>query len=449
MVRNSVYCKISLPLIMVLSVCYSRAQLLCDTALYSSGISYCVMNVRDYSFNELLNEGINTMAKQLAEVHAPVKAARPAIKGYIKRHHFILDKKTRRKTSYRVINFEYPSHSPSGEPILLSGTVTVPILNGNRPQRMLVYHRILVADNSVSPSNSLPIEAVLSADNTICVFPDYYGCGVTEGCSLPYAALNYHACCAAECALAALEILQDSGCVLDTGFYSWNTGYSQAGGYALAMHRFIEDSLSYSAQKRLNLRWSFCVNGAYMPSVLYQSAILNGDMGDTPSVFLQGLQGLFVSHSEQMDTLSVRDFLSDKALSSGMDSILNTYNNGLWGLVDKLDGRDKSHNPADYFSPSVLDTATDLYKTLMSVLKLDDCASGWSPQSCVVLCSSRNDHLIPYHIAEQTYNQLSSAGGCCYLHTPKINSPHFLSGFFYFLNLLHYNENELYERWRN
>ena len=415
----------------------------------NSDSRYHVTKIRDYSFNELLNEGISTAARQLDVLHMPVRQLKPIIKMHIKQHHFILGKEERSRAIFRTISFTYPSISPKGEPVMLSGLITIPILNGYRPQCMLIYHRLLATYNNIAPSNSIPIEAVLAADNTVCVFPDYFGCGITEGNPLPFTALNYHARCAAECVISAFEILQDNGIVLDTEFYTWNTGYSQAGGYALATHKYIENSLSNSLKERINLRWSLCCDGIYTPDKLYETVIHKGDMGSTPSIFLQSLRGLFSSHSEQLEGLSISSFLSDNALNLGIDSILHTYDNGLWDLAYRLGKLDRSHNPAYYFCPMALDTASILYKKIIYVLSLDNCLSNWQPRSCVVLSHSRTDKSIPFRLTRQAYNKLSDNDGCCFIHTPALDGSHLFCGFFYIFNLLHFNENELYYKYTN
>lgn len=442
--------KTGLAIILSLMVCaHSHAQYMTDTELSQDSVTYHVINIKDYSFKELLNEGINTATHQLDVLHIPFQMFECAIKCHIKRHHFLLSKDERKMALFRAITFTYQSITPTGEPTLLSGLVTIPILDGKKPQRMLIYHRLLSTLNSIAPSNSLPIEAVLTADNTVCVFPDYYGCGITEGNPLPFTALNYHARCATECVLAALDILQDNKIILDPEFYTWNSGYSQAAGFAMATHRFIETQLPDTLTNRINIRWSLCCDGIYSPAKLYETAILNNNLGGTPAVYLQSLRGLFYSKPNQLDGLSVHDLLSDNAIESGIDSILNMQDNGFWDLYDRLDRRDKSSNPSHYFTPQVIDTSTSLYKKIMSVLNNDDCITGWQPKSCIVLCHSKNDNTIPYSLSEQVYHHFSDTGACCSLHPIKFNKSHIISGFLYFYDLLHLNEQELYNKYTN
>ena len=414
----------------------------------NADMSYSVQSSRDYTYRKLRNEGIETMARQLDVLHVPIRPFKGIITGHIGRHHFELNqgKNRLRKTTFRAVSFTYPSVAPNGEPVMLSGLVTFPVLQENKPSQMLIYHRILATSYSIAPSNSLPFEAVLTADNTICVFPDYYGCGVTEGKPLPFIALNYHAQCAADCVLAALKVVQDAGIELADDFHTWNTGYSQGAGYALATQRYIETSLADSLAKRINLRWSLCGGGIYTPMKLYEYSVLNREMGSTPMVFVQGLRSLFNGHKERMDTLCLNNFLSVKSFELGLDSIFNAYDDGLWDLSVKVERITESHDPADYFHPATLDTTTALYHKLVEVFGLDDCIENWQPQAPVVMYHSKNDNCIPYPLAVQAYNQLSGSSDKCVLYSPSTNKSHVYTSVFFFAKLLRLSEDELYKK---
>ena len=445
--------KQSFLLILLLIVCNIHTSLWGAVSVHTpivpekNNITYHVIGIRDYLFEELIDEGVSTLARQLDVLHVPVRQGSFVIKCHIRRHHFLINKENRRKIAFRAISFIYPSVTPQGDSVMLSGLVTVPFFLGSKPSRMLIYHHLTCVSNAIAPSNSLPIAAVLTADNTICVFPDYYGCGVTQDGILPYTSLNYHARCATECALAALDIVRDIGLDLAPEFYTWNTGYSQGAGYALATHKYIETVLPDSLSRRINLHWSLCCNGIYNPSKLFESAIINNDMGTTPSIYLQALRGLFSVHQESFAGLSMRDFLSDKAIESDIDSLLLTYDDGLWDFADRLDGRDKSHSPADYFCQKILDTSTSLYKTLVATFELDDCAAGWHPKSPVVICHSKNDKTIPFYLALLAQRQLSTENDRCIMFVPKVNRSHVFSAFCYYTLLLGLNEDELFNRY--
>lgn len=425
-----------------------RAQTSQNTISNNDTDSYVILNIQDYKFNKVINKGITTTAREMDVLHVPIRWCRLFIWEHIRRHHFALNQGKRRvrKTVFRAIAFAYPSVSPQGEPIMLSGLVTMPVLSGNRPKRMLVYHRILAPSYKIAPSNSIPIEAVLTADNTICVFPDYYGSGVTEGCPTPYTALNYHARCAVDCVLAALKIVHDEGIDLDDDFYTWNTGYSQGGGYALATHRYIETMLPDSLVRRINLRWSLCGGGIYQPEKLFGFFISKGDMGSTPSIYFQALRGVFNGHPECVEGLTIRDYLSDNAIQLGLDSILESPDDGFWDLASKIDDLCQSNDPTEYFNPLMSDTLSYLYKCLNSALSSDDCVMGWHPQNTVVFYHSENENCVPFqHVLEAKW-QLKGIDYNCIISTPPKEKSHFQTGFKYFKMLLRLDEKELYER---
>lgn len=427
----------------------SHAQTRNDTLSCNLNIEreYELLSIKELSFDEILSEGVATLSKQLSTINVPIRQFQFLIKWYIRHHHFTIEKKELKKAKFKVISYAYPTLSPQGDCIMLSGLVSFPNIKNNKIKRMLIYHRILASSNKIAPSNNIPIEAVLSVDNTICVFPDYYGCGITEGNPLPYMALNYHAMTATDCMLTAIKIIRDNGIITDSDFYTWNTGYSQGGGYALSTHKYIENNLPDSLSKTINLRWSLCGNGIYNPSNMYKKAVLENNLGTTPSAYYQSIRGLLRLHRHSLDSMSFDDILSTKAKYSKVDSILNTPDDGMWDLEIRIGNLTKSNVASDHFSSLALDTTSSLYKTIYKEFSLDNCDEGWQPNAAVVLYHSKRDNLISYDMAHEAFEKLTNNNGNCTIISPKINRGHFISAFFYFSQLLLYNEEELFHKY--
>jgi hypothetical protein len=442
--------KKALLFVLLLSVCFSlESRTITNNYADSVSTTYRILDIHDYTFKQLLNEGINTAARQLDVLHVPVRQFGFVIKWHIKTHRFVLNKGKNKvkKTTFRAIAFAYPSVSPKGDTIMLSGLVTIPIINDNKPANMLVYHRIVAPSYQIAPSNSLPIEAVLTADNTICVFPDYYGCGITEGEPFAYTALNYHARCATDCVLTALTIIKDAGIELDDEFYTWNMGYSQGGGYALAMHKYIETELPDSLASQINLKWSLCGDGVYTPIELYKNALATNHMGSTPAVYLEGLRSIFYSHPECLDTLQMSDFFSEEALNTKLDSLLLVHDDSLWDMVDRLDELVENKDPRYYFAPTVLDTCSAIFEAMAEAFDLDDCAKGWHPSSTVVLYHSKRDKCIPYKHMSVVYPMLSENDGDCCLYTPVFNGSHVQTSVLFYAKFLRLREDKLFKKY--
>lgn len=427
---------------LILSICASLAA-------QSTTTDYCNMEVRDYTYKDLLNEGITTLRHQLEILNVPIKQFKFVIKWHINRHNFALNEGNRRlrKTTFRAIAYTYPSVSPKGDTIMLSGLVTMPILNDNKPNSVLVYHRIVAPSYTIAPSNSLPIEAILTADNTVCVFPDYYGCGITEGEPFAYTALNYHARCATDCVLAALKIIKDEGIELNDDYYTWNVGYSQGGGYALSMHKYIETSLPDSLASKINLKWSLCGDGVYIPIELYKNSLATNNMGSTPAIYLEGLRSIFYSHKDCLSDYNMSDFFSDEALNTKLDSLLLNHDDSLWDMVDRLDELVENKDPRYYFAPMVLDTCSAIFKAMAAAFDLDDCAKGWHPSSTVVLYHSKRDKCIPYKHVSVVYPMLSENDGDCCLYTPVFNGSHVQTSVLFYAKFLRLREDKLFKKY--
>lgn len=424
---------------LVLFVCVSlRAQ--------STAEEYRIISIHDYTFNELMSEGIETLRHQLDIINVPIKQFRFIIKYHIKRHRFALNKGKNqlKKTTFRAIAYAYPSVSSKGDAIMLSGLITMPILDNNKLNSVLVYHRIMAPSYRIAPTNSIPLEAVLSADNTLCVFPDYYGCGITEGEPFAYTALNYHARCATDCLLTAFKIIKDEGVELDNDYYTWNVGYSQGGGYALAVHKYIETSLSDSLSSLINLKWSLCGDGIYAPIELYKNALATKNMGSTPAVYLKGLQSILYIHQGCLEDFQISDFFSDDALEVKLDSLLLDKDDSLWEMSDRLNELVEKSDPQHYFSNYALDTNSVMFKSITAAFDLDACVRGWQPCAPVVLYHSKRDHCIPYQHAVMAYAILNDDNGSCFLYSPKINGSHVQTSVLFFAKLLKLREDKLF-----
>ena len=103
---------------------YLQSQSLSKDFAYNTSSPYCIIDVKDYTFDQLLNEGTNTIRRQLGVLNIPVKRFEFVIKGHIRNHHFTLNKGKHRlkNTSFRAIAYSYPSVTPKGEVIMLSGS---------------------------------------------------------------------------------------------------------------------------------------------------------------------------------------------------------------------------------------------------------------------------------------------------------------------------------------
>ena len=140
-------------------------------------------------------------------------------------------------------SFVYPSTDPYGDPVTLSGMLTIPndILNNEvRSDGILLFNHFTYSDTSWSPSNGfLFVEPVFLCNpltpNYILVESDLYGFGVSS--RFPQAFVQGHANerASLDCILAARQLLRSMN--INEGSLTFNVGYSSGGFEALATQR--------------------------------------------------------------------------------------------------------------------------------------------------------------------------------------------------------------------
>ena len=82
-----------------------------------------------------------------------------------------------------VYNFVYPSTDPDGNPVTLSGTISLgDSVTRHRPAKgLMLYNHFTVYRADQCPTRGdLSIQKVMARSPLITISPDYYGFGITE-----------------------------------------------------------------------------------------------------------------------------------------------------------------------------------------------------------------------------------------------------------------------------
>ena len=189
----------------------------------TSSFSYSIIESKDFSFSELLAQGLDTEDKKLKVFNAPINDFRSLISFFIRMHNFeMCGLCFSKEKMFRMVKYVYKTKSYDGSDIVLSGMAVFPCKGGNDLKRMMVYCDYVAAGEGFAPSESLPVQTVIAADNTLCVFPDYYGFGFTRDKAHPYMNLICQGRQAVDCAVSAYEIAK-TNVSIDTNFYTWIT----------------------------------------------------------------------------------------------------------------------------------------------------------------------------------------------------------------------------------
>ena len=141
-----------------------------------------------------------------------------------------------------VYNFVYPSTDPAGNPVMLSGTISLGnSVTRHRPAKgLMLYNHFTVYRADQCPTRGdLSIQKVMARSPLITISPDYYGFGSTESKPQAYCISSINAQSSVDALIAARKLLTALG-------YSWdnhifNSGYSQGGQTAMGVVRLVAE----------------------------------------------------------------------------------------------------------------------------------------------------------------------------------------------------------------
>lgn len=337
----------------------------------------------------------------------------------------------KRNVSYKVVTLNYSSIDGKGQPITLSGKLTLPQVNGSYiPIEDILLHchatNIDMAGNGVSPNTFKEMAAYSFA----VLDPDYIGFGVTHEMNQTYLCQKLIARQCVDMELAALEYMKSKGIELKSGYGTYVLGYSQGGGNAMAVGRHLQvTEHGREANRKINVKGLYCGAGPYSPIGTFNHW-LESDSLCLTGVLSMVIKGQQEGHSDIMTGISLLDYFSDEYLQSGIPQAFD--NHDMSDIKQMLMG-DMELQTIRYPEPEVK-TAYDAclilpwmqFSKLMSPTFADpdshirtallECLSqenvdDWVPQMPVEIYTAPRDNVIPvYENAYSTYDKFSRAG---------------------------------------
>ena len=143
-----------------------------------------------------------------------------------------------RNVSYKIVTLNYLSIDGKGNPITLSGKLTLPMVGGKYiPIEDILLHchatNLDMTGKGVSPNSFKGMAAYSFA----VVDPDYIGFGVTYVKPQTYLCHKLIARQCVDMELAAIEYMKSLGIELKEGYGTYVMGYSQGGGNSAAVEK--------------------------------------------------------------------------------------------------------------------------------------------------------------------------------------------------------------------
>lgn len=290
----------------------------------------------------------------------------------------------------KAYHFTYTSTDPWGDPVTLSGTITMSdqLNPGDSAEGLLLYNHFTIyrADQCPSAGN-LSEQALVVGSGLITISPDYYGFGVTVDHPQAY-------CISSANAQAAVDALIEGSKMLSNMGYKWkdnlfNVGYSQGGQTAMAVVRLVSERYP-----DLHITRTFAGAGSYDLPATYRRFVVI-DRSAMPST----VASTMLSYNHFMQLGIPRDSMFLEPLLSHIDEWILSKNYTRTE-IDELVG---SYDISSYITPSMMDTNSHHSHLMMAALDSDNLCKGWTPRGDenILLLHHTQDGAVP---VENTVN---------------------------------------------
>ena len=298
-----------------------------------------------------------------------------------------------------VYNFVYPSTDPDGNPVTLSGTITLgDSVTRHRPAKGLALysHFTIYRADQCPTRGELSIQKVMARSPLITISADYYGFGSTESKHQAYCIANANAQSSVDALIAARKLLADMGYQWDDHLF--NIGYSQGGQTAMGITRLVAEHYP-----DIHFDYTFAGAGPYDLPATYSQFLLD-TLTSMPSTVISVL--LAFNEFSHLD-IPYSDLFIEPVLSYIDEWILSKRY-----TRQEIDALIDAHSMADYLTPAMLDLETDISKRFLAAMETDNLCHGWTPRSNepIYLFHNTQDITVPPVNTQNLYQFLITHG---------------------------------------
>lgn len=312
----------------------------------------------------------------------------------------------------------YTSVDAHNRPITLSAVLYYPTqTNGTASYKTIKYiflnNHATITDDASSPSgggSAMGQVSYMTSEDALVVCPDYIGYGDSKSAVHPYMCQTLTARNVVDCLKAAIADAKTKT-TFATDYYTINCGYSQGGGVAMAVARYLETEADEATQRLINLRGSICGAGCYQQTLIFDDYEQRSSI-DYPIYLPFVLQGMKEAYGEScMRDIDLADCFTPKFRESGILDVLNAKETD----VDALNTQLKtlfggSCNFYDIISADYRDHNSALYRAVHKALKQNNLIDGWVPQHPITFYHYSQDEVVPYANTSKAVEKFKDAG---------------------------------------
>ena len=315
------------------------------------------------------------------------------------------------KAKMTAYNIEYPSLDPYGNPVTLSGSITVgDEVNADTPALgvALINHFTVYQKNQCPSKGELAVQKFAVGTQLVAVSADYYGFGCTEDKHQAYCIGSANAQASIDCLLAARELFPSLNIKIDPETdYLFNLGYSQGGQTSIAVEKMVAEKYP-----GIKITHTFAGGGPYDMTATYKE-MKEKDLSGMPSTIIS----VILSFNEFYQLGFPREkLLRGDALAHVDDWILSK------DLTrEEIDEKVGSLKFSNFASEDIQNMDSEVSKKLMAALEKENLAKNWTPakDAHISLIHHIDDITVPVVNQDLLYDYLANTVGMDGEHLEK------------------------------
>lgn len=308
-----------------------------------------------------------------------------------------------RSIDEKYYTYSYRSKDAQGGDVWLSGVVAWK--QGAAPKAILLVAHPTIASDKECPSRSgFGLDLLAAGGSPLLIIPDYMGFGASKERVHPY--LN-HDLCALHC-IDALKagykvFKEQSGTELAPDWKLISCGFSQGGGVALAVHKWMDRHPALASE--WHFAQSLCASGPYDPVATVDKYFEQNTC--YPQAVLYTLNAMRDAYPKTLGKYRVEDFFSDayNARRATVDRLMETKDADPSEAIYRAVYEGVADAPpyvrmSDLCSAAMLDPNSPLRKDFYKCLEKHNLTKGWKPRHKIRLYHSTKDDVVAYENAE-------------------------------------------------
>lgn len=298
------------------------------------------------------------------------------------------------ETVFGVRNFTYASRDEKGQPVTMSALMVLPMVGKQLvATRLVLENRATQAADKNVPTRCWNIGTVHALSGSVLVSPDLMSFGASVDRPLCYIHAGLVARNTVDAVVAAQQYLIDNQLVTSP-LPVVNTGHSQGGFDALAVHRYWETEASEEERRLIPLEASFCGSGPYVPDEQMEIISRKEKYLYGAYMVMNAMSHLYY-HADCFEPgVRIEDFLTQKALETGIVERIAAKNSGNAELVKDLAAA-IGIKTASLFQESVYQPDGALYQQMLAASRCDRLIGGWQPTRPITFYHATHDECVP------------------------------------------------------